>query len=125
MKKKFAFVFLAFSLLCFVSCTHLSGSEKCALLGQVHGGTVIGQSTQVTSSGNTVYSYNIPTFNPVCKFPSTEEEKNLVEELIPEAQKKNKRRQNETIMGYVSGMAFVIVLAIIRANEKKTDSYRW
>ena len=68
-------IVMIFSLFCFTACTTLNGAERCALLGEMHEGTQIGTQTNVSSSGGYVYSYNTPTYNPICKKPKTEEEK--------------------------------------------------
>ena len=110
MKNKLLSSVLAVSLLSFVGCTTLSSAERCALIGQVHAGTQIGTQTHVSSYGSSVYSYNTPSYNPICKRPETSEEDNIVTEWLPIAQEnQRKKRIEQSITG---GIIIVVTLLI-------------
>ena len=113
MKNKFLFGVLVFSLLHFVSCTTLTGTERCALIGQIHEGTQIGTQTNISSSGSSIYSYHTPTYNPICKRPKTPEEKATVAELLPIAQEKQRQRTREQWIGYGSLLGLLVLAAIV------------
>ena len=113
--------FLFFSLLSFTACTTLTGTERCALIGQIQEGTQIGTQTHVRSTGGSVYSYSTPTYNPTCKFPKTEEEKAAVAELLPIAKEKQKKRNKEDIIYWVS--AFAVGIGVLLLIPPK-PSYR-
>ena len=115
MKNKLLSGLLVFSVLYFAGCTTLSGSERCALIGQTHEGTQIGTQTNIRSSGSSIYSYNTPTYNPICKKPKTQEEKATVAELLPIAQEKQSQRLREQWIAY-GGILGVLVLAVIVGN---------
>ena len=100
---------LLLSLIAFTACTTLTGAEQCALIGQVQVGTQIGTQTHVSSVGGSVYSYNTPSYNPVCKLPKTEEEKTTVTELLPVAQEKRKQRTTEQ-WAWVGGSLILLIL---------------
>ena len=80
--KKLISLFLILSLLSFTSCTTLTAAEDCALAGQALEGMIA--STYPPYGG---------TGLPLCKVAKTEEEKATVEELMPIAQEKNKREE--------------------------------
>ena len=117
MKNKFLSSLLAVSLLHFAGCTTLSSAERCALIGQVHAGTQIGTRTHVSSYGSSVYSYNTPSYNPICKIPETSEEDNIVAEWLPIAQEKQRKRRMGAII--TSGITIVVTLlaAIVLASN--------
>ena len=112
MKNKLLFGLLVFSLFHFVSCTTLSGSERCALIGQIHEGTQIGTQTNISSSGSSIYSYHTPSYNPICKRPKTSEEKATVAELLPIAQEKRSQRAREQWIAY-GGLLGILILAAV------------
>lgn len=103
--------FLILSLISFTACTTLTGVERCALIGQVQEGTQIGTQTHVSSVGSTVYSYNTPSYNPICKLPKTEEEKARVADIIPIAKEKQGKMRQERMM-YWAGVAGALVLSL-------------
>ena len=116
MKNKFLSSLLAVSLLPFVGCTTLSGAERCALIGQVQEGTQIGTQTHVSSYGSSVYSYNTPSYNPICKIPKTTAENAIVTELLPIAQKKQKKRDTEQAIAYGSILIVTLLAVILSAG---------
>ena len=115
---------LLLCLISFTACTTLTGAERCALLGQVQTGTHIGSAPRLGQIGSTLYSYNTTTYNPVCAFPKTEEEKKLVEELTPKAQEKKSKRNKEYAIYYV-GFGLLGLLAVMAASgdSSNTDYY--
>ena len=105
------------SLFHFVSCTTLTGAERCALIGQIHEGTQIGTKTNVSSTGGYVYSYNTPSYNPICKKPKTPEEATTVAELLPIAQEKQRKKNVErwvTYGGIIGGLLLLTALGAYR-----------
>ena len=94
------------------ACTTLTGAERCALIGQVQEGTQIGTQTHVGSVGHNVYSYNTPSYNPICKLPKTEEEKAQVADVIPIAREKQSRIKSERIM-YWAGVLSLLIVSVL------------
>ena len=80
----------------------------------MHEGTQIGTQTNVSSSGGYVYSYNTPTYNPICKKPKTEEEKVAVVDLLPIAKEKQSQKNKELSLAYIGlfGLLFIVYLGI-------------
>lgn len=104
--------------LSFVSCTTLTGAERCALIGQIQTGTQIGTSTNIQSIGDSVYSYKTTEYNPICTFPKTTEEKETVEKLSPIAKEKHKESIQETYVVSFFGMVFALAVVLIAENFK-------
>ena len=117
MKKKFLSGLLILSLFHFVSCTTLTGSERCALIGQIHEGTQIGTQTNVSSSGSYVYSYNTPSYNPICKKPKSQEEAATVAELLPIAQEKQKQKNMARWATYGGILGGLLLLTVIGSSR--------
>ena len=104
--------FLILSLVSVTACTTLTGSERCALIGQVQEGTQIGTQTHVSSVGSTIYSYNTPSYNPICKIPKTEEEKARVVDIFPQAREKRAKIRQERMISW-AGVFGVLILSIL------------
>ena len=113
MKKRLLSGLLVLSLFHFVSCTTLTGAERCALIGQIHEGTQIGTQTNVSSSRGYIYSYNTPSYNPICKKPKSPEEAATVAELLPIAQDKQKQKNMEQWAAYGGILGGLLLLAVI------------
>jgi len=120
MKNLFRFV-LVLSLLSFTSCTTLTADEECALSGQVLDGFLIGTQTNITSVKGQIYSYKTRSYNPICKFPKTKEEKMLVTEMISKADEKKKQRDKESLIFYGSLLVATIALAFGVKMQKESE----
>ncbi len=119
-KRAFSSFFLILSLFCFVSCVTLHPSEQCALIGQVQQGTQIGTRTKIGSTGDFIYSYPTTTYNPICKIPTTEEEKKTVAKLAPIAKEKDEKRKTQKLI-YAVGITFGIVFALFVMSFKDSS----
>ena len=84
---------MVLSFIGFTACTTLNGVEQCALIGQIQEGTQIGTISNVSSVGDSIYTYNTTTYNPICKIPKTEEEEQAVSELYPIAKDKQDKKK--------------------------------
>ena len=116
-------VFLIFSLFCFTSCTTLTGAERCALIGQTHEGTQIATQTHVSSVGGSVYSYNTPSYQPICKNPKTTEEKEIVADLIPIAKQKQSKKNTELMIAYASIIGGLILVLFLTTQDRSYERY--
>ena len=105
--------FLLFIFLIFTSCATLSPGEMCALIGQVHEGTEIGTQTHIDTIGTQIYSYNTRVYNPICKRPKTEEDKEFVANLLPQAIQKKEQIDRERMMFFGGFFIFFIPLLIM------------
>lgn len=115
-------VFLSLGVL--ASCTTLTSRERCALIGQIQTGTQIGTQTHVGSVGSTIYSYNTPSYNPICKIPSTDEEKIQVANLLPQAKEKNKKRNTELWVTYGAIIITpLLLLPLMLENRRNQRPY--
>lgn len=108
---------LILSLLFSTACVTLSGAERCALIGQIQSGTHLGARTHISSYGDTIYSYSSPSYDPICKIPETDRERDMLAKITPVAEEKRKKKNTEFLIWLGSLPLIVIVVALFRDWE--------
>ncbi len=99
--------------------TPLTGQQRCALIGEMYEGSIIGSQTHIGSVGTNVYSYQTTEYQPRCRLPRTDAEKKMVKEIQPSAQKIKSSNANKIMWATVGILVGSIALAGIIVGSIK------